>query len=177
MLLSFDLILLWGLHEDLIRDLNICPLFGKILESIQDNNSCFKYDTNKSRYKLDDSCIYVNNNANGNYDSVDLRVSVWAHIYHYASSTYQDFSPASRNGKIALVGAVRIPKKEKKFIYQYVYENGTDIAVNNGWSQNSYRIYADLLIQSGEDKATAGLWSPDSVGWYPAAEPYDKWCG
>lgn len=135
-------------------------------------HSMYPYSGSAAREKWDDSSIYINNDgfsASRFYGTNDIRVSVGGYLTRsgYANQTY-DIS--TRNGKIAYVGAVKVPKGQKRLIYQYVYENGVDKANSLRWPRGTYKIWASILIQ--DNIQTAGRWSPDSVGWYPPAQPF-----
>lgn len=133
-------------------------------------NSAYHYDTTETRDKWDDSSIYINNDgfsASRFYGTDDLRV--WVSGFLSRPGYYnQSYNVGSRNGRTLLIGAVKVPRGQKRLIYQYVYENGVDKANSLRWPRGSYKINAQVLIQTNIE--TAGRWSPDSVGSYPRAE-------
>lgn len=101
------------------------------------------------RRKLDDTSVYV-------YNKSSKKATVTVNGTHYSpitpgnAATYND---DYKNQFPDLDEIVYVPAKSERLIPQYIKENG--------WT------YAHIHF---ETKGTYGLWSPDSVGWYPNAD-------
>lgn len=133
-------------------------------------HAMYPYEANVIGEKWDDSSIYINNDGryySNSYGTDDLRVWVSGCLKRPGYGD-QSYIAGSRNGNTLLVGAVKVPKGQKRLIYQYVYENGVDKANSLKWPRGTYKVNAKVSIQTNIQ--TAGRWSPDSVGWYPRAE-------
>ena len=159
-----------GLATSITASANNCK--DRYWLSSRKEHSSYAYEANDKAEKMDASSVYVKNDgwsSSRYYGTEDLRVWLSGSLTRsgYATQTY-DIS--TRNGHIVYVGAVRVPERTERLIYQYIYENGVSKGNSLGWPRNSYTIWASISIQSNYQRA--GRWSPDSVGWYPAAQPF-----
>ena len=101
------------------------------------------------RLKQDDTSVYV-------YNKSSKKATVKVMGTHYSPITPGNAATHNsdyKNQFSDLREKWYVPAKSERLIPQYIYENG--------WE------YAHIHF---ETKGTNGLWSPDSVGWYPNAD-------